>query len=373
MATKGHYSNPHSKGEFHQLRLKDTVFTLLTRYKDLKELGSGAQGVVVSAWDTETKQRVAIKKLSKPFANETYAKRAYREIKLMKMVHHKNVIGLLNLFTPAASLAEFSDVYIVMELMDANLTRVIGLDLDHDRISYLLYQLLCGVMHLHAVNIIHRDLKPSNIVVKEDCSLKILDFGLARAADSAFNMTPYVVTRYYRAPEVIVGMKYKANVDVWSIGCIFAELVKGEILLPGRDYIDQWNIVCKKLGTPGREFFAKLDNNVRHYCESQVRQKGEGFGQLFPDYLFPFSCPEDSKKTAQAKDLLQRMLQIDPKDRISVPEALQHPYVNIWFDPSEVHAPPPSRYDHSLDERNVPLAKWKGLWYFFNASYIFPT
>ena len=132
--------------------------------------------------------------------------------------------------------------------MDANLCRVIGIELDHDRMSYLLYQLLCGIKHLHSAGIIHRDLNPINIGVKEDCSLKILNFHMARAADQTFMMTPYVTTRYYRAPEVIIGMKYKENVDIWSVGCIFAEMVRGEILLPGRDYIDQWNKVAQVSG-----------------------------------------------------------------------------------------------------------------------------
>src|SRR4051812_1675575 len=98
-----------------------------------------------------------------------------------------------------------------MELMDANLCQVIQMDLDHERISYLLYQMLCGIKHLHSAGIIHRDLKPSNIVVRSDCTLKILDFGLARTAGTSFMMTPYVVTRYYRVPEVILGMGYKEN------------------------------------------------------------------------------------------------------------------------------------------------------------------
>lgn len=141
----------------------------------------------------------------------------------------RQIIGLLNAFTPQRSLDEFQDVYLVMELMDANLCQVIQMDLDHERMSYLLYQMLCGIKHLHSAGIIHRvsdfvfpimlnryvlltrcflfitggqDLKPSNIVVKADCTLKILDFGLARTAGTTFMMTPYVVTRYYRAPEV---------------------------------------------------------------------------------------------------------------------------------------------------------------------------
>lgn len=86
-----------------------------------------------------------------------------------------------------------------------------------------------------------QDLKPSNIVVKSDCTLKILDFGLARTAGTTFMMTPYVVTRYYRAPEVILGMGYKENVDIWSVGCIMGEMIRGGVLFPGTDHIDQWN------------------------------------------------------------------------------------------------------------------------------------
>ncbi|CAD7000551.1 unnamed protein product [Ceratitis capitata] len=190
------------------IEVGDTNFTILNRYTNLKPIGSGAQGIVCAAYDTVTEQNVAIKKLSRPFQNVTHAKRAYRDLE------------------------EFQDVYLVMELMDANLCQVIQMDLDHDRMSYLLYQMLCGIKHLHLAGIIHRDLKPSNIVVKADCTLKILDFGLARTAGTTFMMTPYVVTRYYRAPEVILGMGYTENVDIWSVGCIMGEMIRGGVLFP---------------------------------------------------------------------------------------------------------------------------------------------
>lgn len=98
-----------------------------------------------------------------------------------------------------------------------------------------------------------QDLKPSNIVVKSDCTLKILDFGLARTAGTTFMMTPYVVTRYYRAPEVILGMGYKENVDIWSVGCIMGEMIRGGVLFPGTDHIDQWNKII------GKKFFFFLN------------------------------------------------------------------------------------------------------------------
>lgn len=148
--------------------------------------------------------------------------------------------------------------------MDANLCQVIQMELDHERMSYLLYQMLCGIKHLHSAAVIHRDLKPSNIVVKSDCTLKILDFGLARATtgNNTFMMTPYVVTRYYRAPEVILGMGYTENVDIWSVGCIMGEMIRGTVLFPGTDHIDQWNKIIEQLGSPSREFMQRLQPTV---------------------------------------------------------------------------------------------------------------
>nr|XP_031544381.1 mitogen-activated protein kinase 10 [Vicugna pacos] len=285
-----HYNMSKSKvdNQFYSVEVGDSTFTVLKRYQNLKPIGSGAQGIVCAAYDAVLDRNVAIKKLSRPFQNQTHAKRAYRELVLMKCVNHKNIISLLNVFTPQKTLEEFQDVYLVMELMDANLCQVIQMELDHERMSYLLYQMLCGIKHLHSAGIIHRDLKPSNIVVKSDCTLKILDFGLARTAGTSFMMTPYVVTRYYRAPEVILGMGYKENASTHE-----------------------------------------------HF----------------------------KRKASQARDLLSKMLVIDPAKRISVDDALQHPYINVWYDPAEVEAPPPQIYDKQLDEREHTIEEWKELIY----------
>ncbi|EMP29329.1 Mitogen-activated protein kinase 10 [Chelonia mydas] len=406
--------------QFYSVEVGDSTFTVLKRYQNLKPIGSGAQGIVCAAYDAVLDRNVAIKKLSRPFQNQTHAKRAYRELVLMKCVNHKNIISLLNVFTPQKSLEEFQDVYpsylfhqssdlwkkssdqiaiaishekrlkfgacgismfedpaalcaqvehshcavecasyLVMELMDANLCQVIQMELDHERMSYLLYQMLCGIKHLHSAGIIHRDLKPSNIVVKSDCTLKILDFGLARTAGTSFMMTPYVVTRYYRAPEVILGMGYKENVDIWSVGCIMGEMVRHKILFPGRDYIDQWNKVIEQLGTPCPEFMKKLQPTVRNYVENRPKYAGLTFPKLFPDSLFPADSEHNKLKASQARDLLSKMLVIDPAKRISVDEALQHPYINVWYDPAEVEAPPPQIYDKQLDEREHTIEEWK--------------
>ncbi|XP_041734901.1 mitogen-activated protein kinase 8 isoform X2 [Coregonus clupeaformis] len=363
-APQGFIMNRNKRGgerELYSLDVGDSTFTVLKRYQNLRPIGSGAQGIVCSAYDHNLERNVAIKKLSRPFQNQTHAKRAYRELVLMKCVNHKNIIGLLNVFSPQKSLEEFADVYIVMELMDANLCQVIQMELDHERLSYLLYQMLCGIKHLHAAGIIHRDLKPSNIVVKSDCTLKILDFGLARTAATGLLMTPYVVTRYYRAPEVILGMGYQANVDVWSVGCIVAEMVRGSVLFPGTDHIDQWNKVIEQLGTPPQEFLMKLNQSVRTYVENRPCYAGYSFDKLFPDVLFPADSEHNKLKASQARDLLSKMLVIDSSKRISVDEALKHPYINVWYDPAEVEAPPPKITDKQLDEREHTVEEWKDL------------
>uniref|UniRef100_A0A673MG10 Stress-activated protein kinase JNK n=1 Tax=Sinocyclocheilus rhinocerous TaxID=307959 RepID=A0A673MG10_9TELE len=327
------------EGQFYSVQVGDSTFTVLRRFQQLRAIGSGAQGIVCSALDTVLGIQVAVKKLSRPFQNQTHAKRAYRELVLLKCVNHKNIIRLLNVFTPQKSLEEFQDLYLVMELMDASLCQVIHMDLDHERMSYLLYQILCGIRHLHSAGIIHRDLKPSNIVVKSDCTLKILDFGLARTACTNFMMTPYVVTRYYRAPEVILGMKYKEN------------------------DIDQWNKVIEILGTPSLEFMNRLMETVRNYVLNKPQFPGVSFNELFPDWAFPSETEHDQIKTSQARDLLSKMLVIDPESRISVQEALNHPYIRVWYDPAEADAPPPQISDKQLEEREHSIEQWKELIY----------
>lgn len=115
-----------------------------------------------------------------------------------------------------------------------------------ERLNVIILNCISNYICVFTLLSVLQDLKPSNIVVKSDCTLKILDFGLARTAGTTFMMTPYVVTRYYRAPEVILGMGYKENVDIWSVGCIMGEMIRGGVLFPGTDHIDQWNKIIGK-------------------------------------------------------------------------------------------------------------------------------
>eukprot|EP00069_Balaena_mysticetus_P000560 bmy_14624T0 len=196
-------SPPPARKGFYRQEVTKTAWEVRAVYQDLQPVGSGAYGAVCSAVDSRTGAKVAIKKLYRPFQSELFAKRAYRELRLLKHMRHENVIGLLDVFTPNETLDDFTDFYLVMPFMGTDLGKLMKHEkLSEDRIQFLVYQMLKGLKYIHAAGIIHRDLKPGNLAVNEDCELKILDFGLARQADS--EMTGYVVTRWYRAPEVIL-------------------------------------------------------------------------------------------------------------------------------------------------------------------------
>jgi mitogen-activated protein kinase 1/3 len=227
------------------------TFTVDRRYSMIRLIGSGAYGVVISANDAKSKENAAIKMVPKAFADEIDAKRILREIKLLKHFQHDNIVGLTDMMPPnVARLEDFNDVYMVTDLMETDLHRIIyskqKLSIDH--VQYFVYQVLRGLKYIHSCKVLHRDLKPSNLLVNSNCDLKICDFGLARGVDASQKddrtetmlLTEYVVTRWYRAPEIMLAChEYSYPIDVWSVGCIFAELILRKPLFPGDDYIDQ--------------------------------------------------------------------------------------------------------------------------------------
>jgi tRNA A-37 threonylcarbamoyl transferase component Bud32 len=227
------------------------TFTVDKRYTMLRVVGSGAYGVVISASDAKSSKNVAIKMVPRAFNDEIDAKRILREIKLLKHMKHENIVGIVDMMPPTARyLEDFHDVYIVADLMETDLHRIIyskqKLSIDH--VQYFIYQVLRGLKYIHSADVIHRDLKPSNLLVNSNCDLKICDFGLARGINEAHAegrggtmlLTEYVVTRWYRAPEIMLAChEYSKPIDLWSVGCIFAELIQRKPYFPGDDYIDQ--------------------------------------------------------------------------------------------------------------------------------------
>lgn len=313
----------------HTFKAGDHTFTVDSKYNFTRVIGSGAYGVVISAHDTHLNTRVAIKMVPKAFQDEIDAKRILREIKLLKHLKHDNIVGIVDMMPPMTRYVDdFHDVYIVSELMETDLYRIIyskqTLSIDH--VKYFVYQILRALKYIHSANVLHRDLKPSNLLVNSNCDLKVCDFGLARGVLDEDQMedqskrpllTEYVVTRWYRAPEIMLAChEYDKPVDVWSTGCILAELLARKPYFPGDDYIDQLNLITSKLGKlPEKNLDFVTSEKARRFMRKLPNNKVVPLSKQFPNA--PPECI----------DLLRKMLQIHPKKRITVEEALKHPFM----------------------------------------------
>ncbi|KAM0787770.1 MAP kinase Pmk1 [Microbotryomycetes sp. NB124-2] len=298
-------------------------------YQIVDIVGEGAYGVVCSAIHVATQSKVAIKKIT-PFDHSMFCLRTLREIKLLRWFGHENIISILDIIQPA-SIDTFTEVYLIQELMETDLHRVIrSQELSDDHCQYFLYQTLRGLKALHSAAVLHRDLKPSNLLLNANCDLKICDFGLARSALSGEQeavgfMTEYVATRWYRAPEIMLTFKeYNRAIDVWSVGCILAEMLSRKPLFPGRDYHHQLTLILEILGTPSLEdFYAISSHRSRDYLRAMPFRTKRPFSSLFPN------------ANPLALDLLEKCLTFNPAKRISVEAALKHPYLEPYHDPDD--------------------------------------
>lgn len=332
--------------------LNKTTWDMPEGYQNLNPVGSGAYGQVCSADDGRVvlkdgvKLRVAIKKLARPFQSAIHAKRTYRELRMLKHMRHENIIGLLDVFTPATNLDTFNDVYLVTHLMGADLNNIVKTQkLSDEHVQFLVYQILRGMKYVHSAGIIHRDLKPSNIAVNEDCELKILDFGLARPTEN--EMTGYVATRWYRAPEIMLNwMHYHQTVDMWSVGCIMAEMLTGKALFPGTDHIDQLTRILVLCGTPTEDTLGKITSEeAQNYIRSLPQMERKSFSEVFKG------------ANPMAIDLLEKTLELDADRRISAEQALAHPYLSVYSDPQD--EPNSQPYDQTFEDLDLSVDQWK--------------
>uniref|UniRef100_A0A667X0I3 mitogen-activated protein kinase n=1 Tax=Myripristis murdjan TaxID=586833 RepID=A0A667X0I3_9TELE len=314
------------KAGFNRIEIQKTTWDVPERYTALRAVGSGAYGTVCSAIDQQTKEKVAIKKLYRPFQSLIHAKRAYRELRLLRHIQNDNVICLLDVFTPDSSLEKFQTFYMVMPFVAQDLGHIMKKRRLTERIiTYLFYQLLRGL---------------------KVCCL-ILDFGLARQTES--EMTGYVVTRWYRAPEVIFNwMHYSQTVDVWSAACILAEMITGHVLFPGHDSIDQLKKILRLTGTPQPSLVQKMQSkDAQSYVQGLPVQKKKNFRDVFP------SMDEN------AVDLLEGMLLLDPETRLTAKQGLSHPYLAEYHDPES--EPDSDPYDDSFESLELAVGEWKSL------------
>lgn len=304
------------------------AFEVSPNYRLKRVLGYGAYGTVCSAIDDDTGSRVAIKRVSNVFQELHSGKRALREMEIMTTMNHTNLIRLHRFIRPQ-NRESFEDIYLIMDLFDTDLHRIIksGQALTEEHCQYFMIQAFRGLNYLHSARIMHRDLKPSNLLVNENCTLAICDFGLARDDQivAPADLTQYVVTRWYRPPEVL-GMgsnMYTNAVDVWSLGLIFAELIVGRTVLPGTDYIGQLTMIVSLLGTPSAEDMQILSPEAQRFLRTMPPRPARPFRELFPTAP-PAAC-----------DLLSQLLVFHPDKRLTAKQVIEHAYFTKYRDPAE--------------------------------------
>lgn len=328
-----------------------TKFEAPKRYAVLEPVGQGAYGVVCSAQDEELREPVAIKKIENAFEHLTFAKRTLREMRILRHMSHENMIDVRMVFLPGTK-DDFEDIYVVSELMETDLASILKSPqpISDDHCQFFLYQILRGMKYIHSAEVIHRDLKPRNLLVNSNCDLKICDYGLARVklSEKDWNtcpMTEYVCTRWYRAPELLCSWTdYGKAIDIWSIGCIFAEMLRRKPIFPGKNTQHQLQLVISCLGSPEKDVLRRVPNDkCRKFIESLPSTGGRPFEEVAPS-------------SALALDILKKTLRFNPDKRCTVEQALQNPYL------AQLHCPDdePSRApldlaDFEFERRKIDM------------------
>ncbi|XP_067903024.1 cyclin-dependent kinase-like 2 isoform X7 [Heterodontus francisci] len=290
------------------------MLTDMEKYEHLGLVGEGSYGMVIKCRNKENGRIVAIKKFLEDDDDKMVKKIAMREIRLLKQLRHENLVNLLEVCKRKKRW------YLVFEFVDHtvldDLERFPN-GLEYDKVRKYLIQILRGTAFCHSHNVIHRDIKPENILVSESGMVKLCDFGFARTLAAPGEIyTDYVATRWYRAPELLVGdTKYGKSVDVWAVGCLVTEMMTGEPLFPGDSDIDQLYHIIKCFGnlTPRhQELFYK--NPLFTGLHLPVIKEVELLQNRYPKISF------------LVLDLVKKCLQIDPEKRPSCVELLEHNY-----------------------------------------------
>uniref|UniRef100_A0A8C9Y101 Mitogen-activated protein kinase 4 n=1 Tax=Sander lucioperca TaxID=283035 RepID=A0A8C9Y101_SANLU len=319
-------------------------FDLGGHFVDLRPLGTGVTGLVLSAVDERSRQRVAIKKLV--MRDALTVKHALREVKITRRLHHENVVSVNEVLAPYGlplprDPTQLSALYIVQECMETDLARLLEQGpLPTGHATLLFYQLLRGLKFIHSANVLHRDLKPANIFINTDqLLLKIGDFGLARIVDPNYSHKGYLskalVTKWYCSPRLLLSPNnYTKAIDMWAAGCILAEMLTGRMLFAGAHELEQMQLIL----------------NTVPVLREEDRQD---LLQVTPQVKKPFSglLPEVD---AQAVDFLERILTFNPMDRLTAEAALSHPFFQQYSCPEdEPTSSHPFRIEDELEDSLV--------------------
>lgn len=316
--------------EFHNGRMQSNTdeeidVSIIQRYRLLSQLGKGAYGIVWKAQDKQTGRSVALKKVIGAFNNDVDAQRTYREVFLLQSLCHDRLVKLLNVHKASNDY----DLYLVFEYIQTDLYQAIyeGV-LKHEHKVYIAYQLFSALAYLETAGVVHRDLKPANILLNSDSEIKIADFGLARTVTAASSenhpvMTEYVATKLYRAPEVMLGSTdYSFPVDIWSIGCILAEMFTPQprMLLYSTNIVEQLERYFSIFGKPSDEDLQSI----------VISPSLEILKHVTPKDKLPLTNILKSDRRKQQDndlvDLITKCLMYNPAKRITAIQALSHPF-----------------------------------------------
>ena len=299
---------------------------VMRKFEILQKLGKGAYGIVWKAVDKKLKQVVALKKVFDAFHNATDAQRTFREVQFLQELNgHENIIRLLNVIKAH----NHKDLYLVFDFMETDLHAVIRANiLEEIHKQYIIYQILKALKYIHSGELIHRDLKPANVLLNDQCHVKLADFGLARSVancEEEVVRTEYVATRWYRAPEILLGStKYTKPVDMWSVGCMLGELIIGKAIFPGTSTLNQIEKIIELLGKPKAEDIESIESplawNILGSINTSKKKTFQGFFQ---------------GASESALDLLRKLLSFNPKKRPTAEEALCHKYVEQFANKAE--------------------------------------
>lgn len=293
----------------------------MEKYQRLEKIGEGTYGIVYKAKDRGTGEILALKKIRLEAEDEGIPSTAIREISLLKQLQHRNIVRLYDVVHTEKKLT------LVFEFLDQDLKKYLDAckeGLEPFTIKSFLYQLLEGIGYCHKHRVLHRDLKPQNLLINMEGELKLADFGLARAFGIPVrSYTHEVVTLWYRAPDVLMGSRnYSTPVDIWSIGCIFAEMATGRPLLPGSSDKDQLDKIFRLLGTPTKQSWPGM-KDLPEFKENFPQYPAQNLAKLIPQL------------PADGIDLLTNMLQFDPQKRLTAEEALRHEYFSQFHNGSQ--------------------------------------